>query len=174
MNEGTAQQRRIANYLAALAHLLTGKSGRFEEFIEKIELVVSGSPTNLHSLVQLGPWVRTTGRTLLWIHETQANPLIPDIALATLRGNQFQCFENCMLWMGPNEDRASLVPDNNLYGSFQFGDDLTLRHDANAPDKSFGPALPAQKRAYDRLHSINAEQGRRGDKFPLPETTKVA
>ena len=46
------QQKRIANYLAAFAHLLGGRPGRFTEFRDKVDIMLSGSAPNAFGLMQ--------------------------------------------------------------------------------------------------------------------------
>jgi hypothetical protein len=44
------QQQRLANFLAVLAHLLTGKSGRFNEFRECADMMLSGARPSYDNL----------------------------------------------------------------------------------------------------------------------------
>lgn len=166
-------QQRVANFMAALATLLCGKPGRHAEFIQKVELIVSGVEPNALQLMQVAPTLRATGHPLVWVHPTD-NPNVPRVGLAALCGGQSFLIESCMLWMGPGDDRASLVPDAFTLGSFRFKNDLKPRYSRRAPAASFEEATAGMVRAYDRLLELQMKQRERGDFFELPVLRKAA
>jgi hypothetical protein len=163
-----------ANYMGAVAHLLGGRRGRHAEFVDKVELILSGSPPHAMQLMQFYETVRRTGRPVLWIHHTPEMPHVPNIGLVALVGNEVRAFENCLLWTPAGSGRTCLVPDNFQFGAFRFDDKLRLRHQPTAPAVCFEAAQDAIVRAYVRLREIEAVQRERGDVFRLPELAKAA
>ena len=106
------QQKRIANYLAAFAHLLGGQPARFTEFRDKVDIMVSGSAPHAHGLMQFSCRAQATGRPLLWIHQPAESPQVPQIGLVTQVDGGTHFIESCMLWLGSEDDRAILIPDS--------------------------------------------------------------
>ncbi len=168
-------ERQIAaNYMGAVAHLLGGQPGRHQEFIQKVELILSGNEPHAMQLMMFAEAVRRTGRPLIWICHSEDAPHVPSIGLVAMAGDQVFTIENCMLWMSANGDRACLIPDNFKFGAFKFDDDLRLRHMKKAPARNHKSATAAMSRAYVRLREIETEQRERGDAFSLPELAKAA
>lgn len=168
-----SDQQRISNFTGAFSHLLCGKPGRHGEFIRKTQLIVSGAEPHTLQLMQAKSTLRRTGIPLIWIHPTE-DPHLPRIGLAALCGGQAFFVENCMLWIGPGDDRACLVPDAFSLGSFQFKNDLKLVYSRRSPVTSFDEAKPGMIRAYNRLLNLQIKQRERGDVFELPELLKAA
>lgn len=166
-------QQRVANFMGALSHLLCGKPGRQSEFNRRAEVIVSGLEPHAMQLMQVAPILRSTGVPLIWIHPTD-NPHRPRIGLAALCGGQSFFVESCMLWMGPGDDRASLVPDSFGLGAFRFKNDLKLRYSQRAPAKTFEDGMSGMVRAYERLLDIQVRQAERGQTFELPELCQAA
>ena len=168
------EQQRAANYMGALAHLLGGAPGRHEEFIDKVELILSGREADAIQLMQFTARCRQTGRPVLWVHVPAHNPAVPQIGMVVLVDGQTRVFENCMLWTSTFRGRARLVPDGFTFGAYRFDDDLRLRDVGRAPAKSFKAAEPGMVRAYRRLRELEVEQLDRGDAFKLPELAEAA
>lgn len=168
------QQQRVANFLAALAHLLTGKSGRFKEFREHADMTLAGASPCYRNLAYFSSQFRKPGRPLLWVHFSQENPSVPEIGLVTDVGSQKHYVENCILYLPKNADRAFLVPDGFKMGAYRFDNALNLRYRQNAPRQTFEAAREDVIRAYQRLSSVQAEQWDRGDVFDLPFHAKAA
>ena len=174
MTEFTSQQL-AANYMAAIAHLLGGEPGRHEEFIDKVELILSGNEPHALQLMQFYGRVRATGRPVIWIHHSEDAPNVPSIGLVALSGDdQVFTIEMCLLWSTPSGKRTYLVPDNFKMGSFEFDDELRLIHQPKLPARSFSAAKTGMVRAYRRVREIEAEQLKRGDIFELPQLVKAA
>lgn len=167
-------QQLAANYMGAVAHLLGGRSGKHEEFIDKVELILSGREPDAMQLMQFNHRVRTTGRPVIWIHLMPEAPQVPLIGLVARSGEQVFTIEHCSLWSTPNGKVTRLVPDNFQMGAFQFDADLHLQHLPKPPARSFEAARNGMIRAYTRLRRLEAEQLDRGDVFALPELAKAA
>lgn len=169
-------QRQVANYMGALAHALGGRPERHLEFIDKVELILSGDPPNPVQLMRFADRVRTSGRPLLWIHHSEDVPTIPDVGLVARAFGTVHVFENCAMHLAADDDRIRLVPDNFRMGAFRFDDELRLRHTARAPAVSYDAAQDRIVDAYVRLRRIEAEQLDRGDVFALPQlvTSRLA
>lgn len=167
-------QQIAANYMGAVAHLLGGRTGRHQEFIDKVELILSGSEPNAMQLMMFREAVRRTGRPVIWICHSEAAPHVPSIGLVAMVGNQAFTIENCMLWMSAKGDRACLIPDNFKLGAFKFDDELRLRHLAKPPARHHESATASMSRAYLRLREIELEQKIRGDVFELPQLAQAA
>ena len=75
------QQNRIANFFAALARLLSGQSGRFTEFRDKVDIMLSGTAPHAFGLMQFASRVQITGRPLIWVHQSAECPTVPQIGL---------------------------------------------------------------------------------------------
>ncbi|MFW2851470.1 hypothetical protein ACM61V_06035 [Sphingomonas sp. TX0543] len=176
MNDNEQQQQReaVANFMGALAHLLTGRPGRHAEFIEKVELVLSGAEPHALQLMQFTSRVRATRRPVIWVHYAPDVPNVPQIGLVAPDGKKVHIIENCMLWMSDRGSRAQLVPDGFNLGCFRFDDRLRLRRLEEAPAPDFQSAQDDMVRAYNRLNEIGAEQRRRGETFKLPSLAKAA
>jgi len=168
------QQKRIANYLAAFAHLLGGTSGRFNEFRDKVDIMLSGTAPNAFGLMQFACRVQATGRPLLWGHQSGESPTDPQIRLVAQMGGGMHYIENCMLCLTGEDDRATLVPDGFNLGAYRFDDMLELHHIADAPASTFEEADGEMVRAYRQLIAIQDEQWKRGDTFELPHLAKAA
>lgn len=166
-------QKIAANYMGAIAHALSGGAGRHREFIDKVELILSGAEPRALQLMQFTNRVRETGCPVLWIHQSADAPGVPRIGLVARDSGQVYSIENCMLWMRAGGDRLQLVPDSFAMGAFRFDDKLRLRHLANAPAKNFDAAVPGMMRAYSRVRDIEVEQRKRGDVFSLPSYTPL-
>jgi hypothetical protein len=67
-------QQRAANYMGAIAHLLSGGADRHAEFIDKVELILSGDEAHAFELMQFDQACRTSGRPVLWVHSPGACP----------------------------------------------------------------------------------------------------
>ena len=161
------QQNRIANFFAALARLLSGQSGRFTEFRDKVDIMLSGTAPHAFGLMQFASRVQTTGRPLLWVHQSAECP-VPQIGLIAQMGGGMHYIESCMLCLTGEDDRATLVPDGFNLGAYRFDDALDLHHITEAP------ANGDMVRAYNRLMAIQAEQWERGDTFDLPYLAQAA
>ena len=168
------QQKRIANYLAALAHLLGGQPGRFTEFRDKVDLMLSGSAPHAIGLMQLASRVQATGRPLLWVHQSAECPTVPQIGLVAQMGGGMHYIESCMLCLASEDDRATLVPDGFNLGAYRFDDTLDLHHITEAPASTFEAADDDMVRAYNQLITIQTDQWERGDIFDLPNLAKAA
>ncbi len=166
-------QQLAANYMGALAHLLSGGAGRHVEFIDKVELIISGSEPHAMQLMQFNQRVRQTGRPVIWIHIAADVPNVPQIGLVARSGEQVFTIEYCCLWSTPNGRTTHLVPDNFKTGSFVFDDELRLQHRSKAPAGSFKAAEKGMIRAYSNLRRLEAEQLRRGDEFILPQLART-
>jgi len=168
-------QELAANYMGAVAHFFSGEPGRHAEFIDKVELILSGNEPHALQLMQFQGRVRTTGRPVIWIHHTAEAPNMPTIGLVALSDDdQVYMIEMCLLWSTPNGKRTCLVPDNFKMGSFEFDDELRLIHLPKAPARNFSSATNGMVRAYRRLREIEVEQLKRGDVFDLPQLAKAA
>ena len=167
-------QQRAANYMGAIAHLLGGRPGRHQEFIDKVELILSGSEPHALQLMQFAAPCRATGRPTLWVHVSQDVPTVPQIGLVVNVDGQSRIFENCMLWSDGAGGRAPLVPDSFTYGAYRFDDELRLRHVPKAPARDFKAAEAGMARAYRRLQTLQFEQFKSGATFKLPEYAKAA
>lgn len=167
-------QQLAANYMGAFAHLLGGRPGCHQEFIAKVELILSGNQPHIMQLMQLSGWVRETGRPVIWIHHWPDAPHVPQIGLVAIADDQVYAIENCMLWTSPNSRVTQLVPDDFKMGAFQFDDALRLRHLPKAPARSISAAETGISHAYVQLRQLEAEQLKRGDIFVLPELAKAA
>ena len=168
------QQKRIASYLAAFAHLLGGKPGRFTEFRDKVDIMLSGSAPNAFGLMQFASRVQPTGRPLLWVHQPAECPTVPQIGLVAQMGGGMHYIESCMLCLTGEDDRATLVPDGFNLGAYRFDHKLNLKHITEAPASTFEAADGDMVRAYNRLIAIQAEQRERGDTFDLPHLAQAA
>ena len=168
------QQKRIANYLAAVAHLLGGRPGRFTEFRDKVDILLSGSAPHAFGLMQFTSRVQTTGRPLLWVHQSAECPTVPQIGLVAQMGEGMHYIESCMLCLTCEDDRATLVPDGFNLGAYRFDHKLNLKHITEAPASTFEAADGDMVRAYNRLIAIQAEQWERGDTFDLPHLAQAA
>lgn len=167
-------QQRVANYMGALAHLLGGRPGRHAEFIQKVELIVSGAEPHALQLMQFTDRCRATGRPVLWVHVAPDVPTVPRIGLVVSVDGQARIFEQCMLWIGTEGGRARLVPDGFDWGAYRFDDELRLQHIAEAPARSFEGAKSGMIRAYRRLIRLEVEQIRKGGALPLPQLARAA
>lgn len=167
-------QQRAANYMAALAHLLGGRPGRHAEFIERVELILSGDEPDVLQLMQFTGRALTTGRPVLWVHVARDNLTVPSIGLVAPVDGQARVFENCVLWVGTEGGRARLVPDSFEWGAYRFDDVLRLRHVGRAPARSFETATAGMVRAYRRLIRLEIDLIERGGTLPLPELAKAA
>lgn len=167
-------QQLAANYMGAVAHLLGGRPGNHAEFIDKVELIFSGSEPEAMQLMQFNERVRRTGRPVIWIHLMEDTPNMPLIGLVARSGEQVFTIEHCWLWSTPNGKVTCLVPDNFQMGAFQFDAGLRLQHLPKPPARSFEAARNGMVRAYTRLRRLEAEQLERGDVFTLPEHAKAA
>ena len=168
------QPRMVANQIAALAQLLTGKAGRFDGLRDAADLIVGGTRPTAASLMQFRPHVFQSGRPTLWIHNDPELPNMPVIGLASEVMGRFHVIENCMLSLRPNGRRAVLVPDSFKFGSYKFRSDLRLIHSARAPAADYDTGQADIIRAYVRLAEIQTEQWDRGDVFSLPTLVKAA
>lgn len=168
------EQQRVANYMGAFAHLLSGRAGRHAEFIDKVEIIVSGAEPHALQLMQFTAGCRLTGRPTLWIRPNPEIPNVPEIGLVANVDGQARIYENCMLWLRSDGDRAMLVPDNFRFGAYRFDDNLQLKFIAKAPARSFKRAEPGMIHAYDRLADLEHKQLERGDIFALPQLAKAA
>jgi hypothetical protein len=101
-------------------------------------------------------------------------PTVPLIGLLAVVDGQTRIFENCVLWIGADGDRASLVPESFTLGAYRFDGELRLRHLSKAPARSSDAAGSGMVRAYRRLIKLEVEQFERGDTFRLPELAKAA
>ena len=124
----TEKQKRIANYLAGFAHILGGKPGRFTEFRSKVDIMLGGCAPHALALMQFSAQVQATGRPLLWVHQSPECPQIPQIGLVAQVDGGTHFIENCMLWLGREDDRALLVPDGFNLGAYRLDDALDLGH----------------------------------------------
>ena len=168
------QQNRIANFFAALARLLSGQSGRFTEFRDKVDIMLSGTAPHAFGLMQFASRVQTTGRPLLWVHQPAECPTVPQIGLVAQMGGGMHYIESCMLCLTGEDDRATLVPDGFNLGAYRFDHKLNLKHITEAPASTFEAADGDMVRAYKRLIAIQADQWERGDIFDLPHLARAA
>ena len=168
------QQKRIANYLAAFAHLLGGQPGRFTEFRDKVDIMLSGSAPHAFGLMQFASRVQTTGRPRLWVHQSAECPTVPQIGLVAQMGGGMHYIESCMLCLTGEDDRATLVPDGFNLGAYRFDHALNLEHITEPPASTFEAADEEMVRAYNRLIAIQTDQWERGDIFDLPHLAQAA
>ena len=168
------QQKRIANYLAAFAHLVGGQPGRFAEFRDKVDVMLSGTAPHAFSLMQFSDRVQATGRPLIWVHQPAESPHVPQIGLVAQVDGGTHYDENCMLCLTGEDDRATLVPDGFNLGAYRFDDMLDLHHITQAPASNLDAADGDMVRAYKRLIAIQADQWERGDIFDLPHLARAA
>ena len=168
------QQKRIANYLAAFAHLVGGQPGRFAEFRDKVDVMLSGTAPHAFSLMQFSDRVQATGRPLIWVHQPAESPHVPQIGLVAQVDGGTHYVENCMLCLTGEDDRATLVPDGFNLGAYRFDEMLDLHHIAQAPASDLEAADGDMVRAYKRLIAIQADQWERGDIFDLPHLARAA
>ena len=167
-------QQLAANYMGAVAHVLSGEPGRLDEFIDRVELILSGDEPHALRLLQLHGRVQHTGRPVIWIHHMKDGTGVPLIGLVAPAGDQIYTIENCMLWTSPNGKTTQLVPDNFKMGAFSFDKELRLKHFSKAPARNLKAAETGIVRAYRRLRQIENDQLQRGDVFALPELAKAA
>lgn len=167
-------QQLAANYMGAFAHCLGGRPGCHEEFIDKVELILSGNEPHAMQLLQFTGSVRQTGRPVIWIHHMEAAPGVPLIGLVARAADQVFTIENCMLWSTPNGRITQLVPDNFKMGAFVFDDELKLNHLPKAPARNLNAAHSGIVRAYRRLRQLEVDQLERGDVFSLPQFARAA
>jgi hypothetical protein len=170
----TNDQQIAANYTGAVAHILSGKPGRHAEFIQKVELILSGNEPHAMQLMQFSDRVARTGRPVIWIYHSAASLGVPQIGLVALSGGQVYMIENCWLWAPNGRGRAHLIPDNFAFGAFRFDDQLRLRRAPTPPVRTFEAARPKIVDTYVRLREIEAEQRQRGEAFLLPVLAKAA
>ncbi len=168
------QQKRIANYLAAVAHLLGGRPGRSTEFRDKVHIMLSGTAPHAFGLIQFASRVQATSRPLVWVHQSVECPTVPQIGLVAQIEGSIHYIESCMLCLASEDDRATLVPDGFNLGAYRFDDTLDLHHATEAPASTFEVADRDMVRAYNRLIAIQAEQWERGDIFDLPSLAMAA
>ncbi|MBA4760296.1 hypothetical protein [Sphingomonas sp.] len=168
------QQQLVANYMGALAHFFTGQPGRFAEFIDKVDLRLSGDEPNALQLMLFTSQVRHTGCPVIWIYHMPEAPTIPLIGLVALKDDQVFTIESCMPWTSPSRRSTCLIPDNFKMGAFAFDDQLRLVHRPKPPARSLSDARPGIVRAFNFLLEIEADQLERGETFPLPELARAA
>lgn len=168
------EQQLAANYMGAIAHCLGGRPGRHEEFIARVEVILSGNEPHAMQLMQFTSRVRQTGRPVIWIHHMEDAPGVPLIGLVASAGDQVFTIENCMLWSPPNGRTTQLVPDNFKMGAFAFDDELRLNHLPKAPARNLDAARNGIVRAYRRLRQVEVDQLERGDVFALPQLARAA
>ncbi|MWV26938.1 hypothetical protein [Aurantiacibacter rhizosphaerae] len=168
------QQKRIANYLAAFAHLLCGAPGRFTEFRDKVDIMLSGTAPNAFGLMQFASRPQATRRPLLWVYQSAECPTVPQIGLVAQMGGGMHYIENCMLCLTGEDDRATLVPDGFNLGAYRFDDMLDLHHITQASASTFEAADGDMVSAYNRLIAIQADQWERGEVFDLPDLAQAA
>lgn len=173
-NDQRTHGQRTAGYMAAYAELLLGSPGRFDEFREHVNLVLSGSEPRIEVLLQMTEQVRSTGRPVIWIHHGHEVPEIPTIGLVAPIAGGTHIIENCMLLKRPGDDRAMLVPDSFQQGSYRFGDTVQLQHISKAPARSFDHAKSTMRETYARLYAIESEQAGRGEVFEEPTLARAA
>jgi hypothetical protein len=167
-------QQLAANYMGAVAHLLGGRPGRFAEFIDKVELILSGQEPHAAGLMRFRDAVRDTGRPVIWMHVSADAPNVPLIGLVAQAGHQCLVVEHCCLWSTPNGKLTRLVPDSFKMGAFQFDRHLNLIHQPKPPTLDYADATNGMIRAYSCLRRLEAEQLARGDRFELPELATAA
>ena len=167
-------QELAANYMGAVAHFFSGGPGRHEEFIDKVEIILSGNEPHALQLLQFSDRVRRTRRPVLWIHHKDDTPGVPLIGLVAQAGDQVYSIENCMLWSSPSGRTTKLVPDSFKMGAFEFDGQLRLVHLPKAPARSLAAAKAGVVRAYRTLLRIEREQLDRGDAFTLPQLARAA
>ena len=168
------QQKRIANYLAAFAHLLGGKPGRFTEFRDKVDIMLSGSAPHAFGLMQFASRVQTTGRPLLWVHQPAECPTVPQNRLGRADGRGDALHRELHALPDWRRRPRDLVPDGFNLGAYRFDHKLNLKHITEAPASTFEAADGDMVRAYNRLIAIQAEQWERGDTFDLPHLAQAA
>lgn len=168
------KRKRAASYIAAYSQLLLGQAGRFDEFREKVDIMLGGPMPSIFALMQMTSQVRSSGRPVLWIHHSAEAPAIPNISMVVPIGDGTHVLENCMLYQGANDDRASLVPDSFKLGAYGFDDEVRLIHRPKSPARSFDAATAVMRRTYGRLYAIEAAQEERGETFALPTLARAA
>ena len=172
MNDSTSGRLRAAKYMSAVARLLSGDDA-YPRFIGKVNVMLGGAPINLMNLMHWGGHVRAGGRPIIHFSMSGEHSL-PTVSLVAETNGRLHVIEMCMLWMGPADRRAQLVPDSFKMGAFALDDRLTLRHLTRAPARSFKAGEPGMIRAYDRLAELVAEQLERDQALPMPELLKAA
>lgn len=160
-----AKQEHVANLIAALAHLLTGKAENFDAFVSKTEVCVSGQPPVLGQMLSMMPSVEANQRPLFWVHPR--TDVIGNLQVGLVSPRLV--VENCVLWMAEQDDRATLVPDGFRFGAFKFDDKLVLNYVEEAPMATFDEFVPGIGLAYGKFAEIALDQRDRGERFPLPQ-----
>lgn len=161
------QQLHIARYMTAVAQLLGGRTVDCDAFRNRVDLIVGGSAVGLSTLMHWGGHVRRTGRPILQFSPSD-EPSVPNVSLVGKAAGRTHIIENCMLWLGENDERARLVPDNFSMGCFALGADLRLQHLRRAPAPDFDAALVGMQRAYGRLLELEMELAASGYEPALP------
>lgn len=161
-----------ANYIGAIAHAFSGRPDRHDEFVDKVDVLLSPREADAMSLLRHVDTVRSSGRPLLWIHLSPDLPNVPQIGLVAQAGHQVCAMELCLLWRPASGGRMTLIPDSFKYGSFRFDDGLRLKHTWRTPATNFEAAAPGMARAYAALREIEAEQLRQGVRFKLPSLVR--
>lgn len=168
--EDTSQQEgfRAAAYMAAIARTLSNADVDLEAFIDRVELIVSGSTVNLITLLHWAAHVRATGLPILLFSPHDASGM-PQIALVADVDGRTNVVENRLLWMVGESNRVHLIPDNFEMGAFVLEDDLRFRRVEHAPERNFEHAVSGIKRAYARLEAFDIQQTERGGDIPVSE-----
>lgn len=174
MNETTERQQiRMAGYMAAVAQILGGPDVDIDVFVDRVELIMGGSAVNLPILMAWGQKVRCTRRPVLLFSPTES-PIVPLVSLVAYIDGRTHVVESCALWMGRNDERASLVPDNMRCGAFVFDNDLQLRHLGRAPARNLDAAGSGMARAYNRLLDLEIDMRAKSAALRLPSLHRLA
>ncbi|QQV77929.1 hypothetical protein H5J25_04040 [Sphingomonas aliaeris] len=166
-------QTLAANYARAVAQLLSGQEGRHAEFLDKVQLILSGVEPQADELEAFSEQVRRTGRPVLWFCVTADTPFVPTIGLVMHDDDAVIVETECVLWMSPKDRCATLVPNCFSRGAYSFDSELALKHAAEAPSKTYRRAESSVVRACWRLSDIERREARR-QVFGLPGFAKAA
>jgi hypothetical protein len=161
------QQRRVGRFMTAVARTLAGDGSTLEDFTDRAELVVGGSLVDAPTLMQWAARTERSGRPIILFSPSGADT-VPHVTLVARVDGQTHIVENCMLWMGKNDGRARLVPDNFQLGTFVFKDNLELLHLRRPPARNIDAAMPGMTRAYARLFETEVAIRKSGENTPMP------
>lgn len=152
--------------IGSFIQLLTGKPECSEGFSRKVEFLVSGCP--IDPLTILGRFTRSGRKSdpLVVVQPYPGDLNLPLISLAARIDGKNVVFFECVPWLAPKGDRASLIPSDFMCGSFRFSDDFTLIHDRKAPKRNFDRAAAGIVRAFNRQKALEAEHIMQGVILP--------
>lgn len=164
-----SDEQKAANIQIAVAHLLTGKPGQFENVNRNLAITV-GQQLDCFNLANLTHFVQASKRNILNFAFVEEHPYVPIISLVYVsEDGQPMAVENCMLWLPQSGGRCWLIPDNNQWGAFRIDDEFKLRHHPRLPAKGKKATFAGRVRAYERLAQITIDQLIDGCDLPAPQ-----